>query len=124
MTGLDLAGAAGLIQEVRLPTSAATAYRPRCRGDEVPVARYGAAAGWLWARSVPVRDLHAATIAAPAGLRTQLVCSAWGAIRRSTPGWPAALSTALEVAMTCVPLTSDDSQPQKWSAGNPAVIAG
>lgn len=79
--------------------------------------------GWPCARPEPAGNLHAATTAAPAGLRTRLVCSAWGAMRRSSPGWPAVLSTALEVVMTCVPLASDDSQPREWSAGNPAVIA-
>jgi hypothetical protein len=68
-------------------------------------------------------DLHAATIVAPAGLRTQLVCSAWRAIRRSSPGWPAVLSTSLEVAMTCVPLTSDDRRSRERSPYNLAIIA-
>jgi hypothetical protein len=121
--GLDLAGVAGLVQEVRLPASAATAYRPRCRGDEVPV-------GAIWSRSRLALGPTGAGPGSPCGHHRG---ASWPAhlagllslraIRRSTPGWPAALSTALEVAMTCVPLTSDDSQPQEWSVGNPAVIA-
>ena len=101
----------------------ATAHRSGCRSDEDLQERYGAAAGWLWARPVLTEDLHAATIVAPAGLRTQLVCSAWRAVRRSSPAWPAVLSTSLEVAMTCVPLTSDDRRSREWSPYNLAVIA-
>jgi len=72
---------------------------------------------------VLTEDLHAATIVVPAGLRTQVVCSAWRATPRSSPGWPAVLSTSWEVAMTCVPHTSDDRRPREWSPDNLAVIA-